>query len=112
MYVDCVAFCTSWFLFKKGVIRERWEKYKENEKNKREKKQEERERERKREREREKEKEQVTDKEKCLYSFLLLAPGSAQEQFAEIPNLSNKPTKVNWTLSWPSALEICGNALL
>jgi len=23
-------------------------------------------------------------------------------------NPENKPTKVNWTLSWPSALEICG----
>ena len=70
-------------------------------------------RKRKRERERKKkEKEQVKDKDKCLYSFLLLAPGSAQEQFAEIPNLSNKPTKVNWTLSWPSALEICGTAVL
>ena len=69
-------------------------------------------RKRKRERERKKEKEQVKDKEKRLYSFLLLAPGSAQEQFAEIPNLSNKPTKVNWTLSWPSALGICGTAVL
>jgi hypothetical protein len=27
-------------------------------------------------------------------------------------NSENKPTKVNWTLSWPSALEICGKTVL
>ena len=40
--------------------------------------------------------------------FLLLAPGSALEKFAAIVNPGHKPTKVNWTLSWPSALEMCG----
>jgi len=41
-------------------------------------------------------------------TFLLLTSGSALEKFAAIVNPENKPTKVNWTLSWPSALEICG----
>jgi len=44
--------------------------------------------------------------------FLLLAPGSPPEKFAGIPNLENKPTQVNWALSWSSALEICGKAVL
>ena len=44
--------------------------------------------------------------------FLLLAPGSALEKIAAIVNPENKPTKVNWALSWPSALEICGKAVL
>ena len=39
--------------------------------------------------------------------FLLLAPGSALEKFSAFANPANKPTKVNWTLSWPSAFEIC-----
>ena len=25
---------------------------------------------------------------------------------------ANKPTKVNWALSWPSALQICGKTVL
>ena len=41
------------------------------------------------------------------HTILLLAPGSALEKFAAPVNPENKPTKVNWTLSWPSALEIC-----
>ena len=49
---------------------------------------------------------------KGLYTFLLLAPGSALEQLAAIVNPENKPTKVNWTLSWSSALEICGKTVL
>jgi hypothetical protein len=36
-----------------------------------------------------------------------LAPGSALKKFAVIVNPEIKPTKVNWTLSWPSALEMC-----
>ena len=44
--------------------------------------------------------------------FLLLAPGSALEKIAAIVNPENKPTKVNWALSWPSALEICGKTVL
>ena len=44
--------------------------------------------------------------------FLLLAPGSALEKFAAIVNPGHKPTKVNWTLSWTSALEICGKTVL
>ena len=46
----------------------------------------------------------------CLWkrhTFFLLAPGSALEKFAAIVNPENKPAKVNWTPSWPSALEIC-----
>ena len=44
--------------------------------------------------------------------FLLLAPGSALEKFAAVVNRANKHTKVNWALSWPSALEICGKTVL
>ena len=44
--------------------------------------------------------------------FLLLAPGSALKNFAAIVNPGHKPTKVNWTLSWTSALEICGKIFL
>jgi hypothetical protein len=73
----------------------------------------ERERERKRERERERERERKGCFCKRLF-FLLLAPGSALEKPAAIVSLENKPTKVNWTLSWPwpSALEICGKTVL
>ena len=38
--------------------------------------------------------------------------GSALEKFAATVKPENKPTKVNWTLSWPSALEICGKTVL
>ena len=34
--------------------------------------------------------------------------GSALEKFAALVNLENRPTKVNWTVSWPSTLEISG----
>ena len=94
-----------------------------------------RETERKREREREKEKERERERKRereggrgrgrgrerererkgffCKrFFFLLLAPGSALENFAAIVNPENKPTKVNWALSWPSALEICGKTVL
>jgi hypothetical protein len=37
-----------------------------------------------------------------------LVPRSALEKFAAIVNPDGKPMKVNWTRSWPSALEICG----
>jgi hypothetical protein len=40
--------------------------------------------------------------------FLLLAPGSALEKFAAIVIPENKPAKVNWALSWPTAVENCG----
>ena len=45
-------------------------------------------------------------------TFLLLAPGSALEKFAAIVSPENKPIKVNWTLSWPSALQFCGKTVL
>ena len=38
--------------------------------------------------------------------FLLLAPGLALEKFAAFVNPENKLIKVNWTLSWPSAVEV------
>ena len=44
--------------------------------------------------------------------FLLLAPESALKKIAASANPENKITKVNWTLSWPSALEICGESVL
>jgi len=74
-----------------------------------------RERERIRERERKREREIERGRTGCFckrHFFLLLAPGSALEKFAAIVNPENKPTKVNWTLSWPSALEICGTTVL
>ena len=66
---------------------------------------------RERERERNREKERERERTGCFckrFFFLLLAPGSALEKFAALVNPENKPTKLNWTLSWPSALEICG----
>ena len=87
--------------FLKGVIRER-----------------DRERERKgRGRERERKKERERERKGCYCKrlfLLLLAPGSPPEKFAVIPNLGNKPRKVNWALSWSSALalEICGKTVL
>jgi hypothetical protein len=47
----------------------------------------------------------------CLWkrpTLLLLAPGSALEKFAAIVIPENKPAKVNWALSWPTAVENCG----
>jgi hypothetical protein len=43
-----------------------------------------------------------------MFCFLFSAPGSALEKNLAIVNLVNKPTKANWALSWPSALEISG----
>ena len=66
---------------------------------------------RERERERERKRERERERTGCFCKrrfFLFLAPGSALDKFAAIVNPENKPTKVNWTLSWPSALEICG----
>ena len=65
--------------------------------------------------EREEEEDKERERKGCFckrFFFLLLAPGSALEKFAAIVNPENKPTKVNWTLSWPSALEICGKTVL
>ena len=84
-HVDCVTFSTLSFFSMNNAIRER-ERKKKKEKRKRE-------------------------KNSCFCKrccFLLLVPGSVLEKFAAIVNPENKPTKVNWTLSWPSALEICG----
>jgi hypothetical protein len=89
--------------FLKGVIRER------DREREREGRGRERERERKKERERERERKGCYCKRLFL---LLLAPGSPPEKFAASVNLGNKPTKVNCTLSWSSALEICGQAVL
>jgi hypothetical protein len=50
----------------------------------------------------------------CIWkrpAFLLLAPGPALEKNAAIVNPENK-IKVNWTVSWPSALEISGEPVL
>ena len=112
-------------LFIQSVLREKKEKEKGKErkikrkrKTKRKKKRN-RKRKRKRNRERERKKEEEEgeqeDKEQniCkMFFFLLSAPGSALEKFAAIVNPESKPTKVKWTLSWPSALEICGKIVL
>ena len=72
---------------------------------------------RKRKRNRKKENKRIRERKNtgCFCKrrfFLLLAPGSALEKFAAIVNPGNEPTKVNWALSWPSVLEICGKAVL
>jgi hypothetical protein len=95
--------------FLKGVIRERDRE--------REREGRGRERERERERERKKERERERERKGCYCKrlfLLLLAPGSPPEKFAVIPNLGNQPRKVNWALSWSSALalEICGKTVL
>jgi hypothetical protein len=41
-------------------------------------------------------------------TFLLSALGSALENVAAIVNPENKPTKVNWIISWPSVFEMSG----
>ena len=66
---------------------------------------------RKEKREREKEREITGCFCKRFFCFLL-ATGSALEKFAAIVNPEDIPTKVNWTLSWPSALEMCGKTVL
>ena len=83
----------------------------EREKEKKEKRQRKEETERERERARDKNKE----RKGCFWqrpAFLLLVPGSALEKFAAIVSPENKPIKVNWTLSWPSALQFCGKTVL
>ena len=90
-HVDCVTFSTLNSFLMKHAVREG-------------------ERERERERERDRERERKGCFCKRLF-FLPLAPGSALEKFAAIVSPENKPTKVNWTLSWPSASEICGKKL-
>ena len=93
------------------------ERKREREREKEKEKEREREGEEEEEEEEEKQEEEEEDKEKekdmCeMLFFLLLAPGSALEKFAAIVNPEDKPTKVNWTFSWPSALEICGKTVL
>ena len=44
--------------------------------------------------------------------FLLLALGSALENVAALVNHENKPIKVNWIISWPSAFEMSGKCSL
>jgi len=111
-HVDCVTFSTYLSLFLiKHVIRETERK---RERAREKEKERERERERAREggrgrgRGRERERERKGCFCKRLF-FLLLAPGSALENFAAIVNPENKPTKVNWALSWPSDAQCLGN---
>ena len=47
-----------------------------------------------------------------LVIALVKGSGSALEIFAALVNPENTPTKVKWTLSWPSALKICGKTVL
>ena len=95
--------------------RKKKRKRKRKRRGKRERKRKKRERERIRERERTRERERERERTGCFCKrpfFILLAPGSALEKFAAIVKPENKPTKVNWTLSWPSALQICGKTVL
>jgi len=83
-HVDCVTFSTLGFFLMNHEMRER-------------------------ERERERET-QVAFVEG--FSFFSWLRGQLWKNFAAIVNPENKPTKVNWTLSWPSPLEICGKTVL
>jgi hypothetical protein len=47
---------------------------------------------------------------KCV--FFSLGPTITSEKFAAIVNPANKTTKVNWALSWPGALEMCGKVVV
>jgi hypothetical protein len=59
-------------------------------------------------RRRSRQRERKRERDGCKRLFcLLLAPRSPQEKFPAIPNLGNKPTKVNWTLSWSGGMKIC-----
>ena len=46
------------------------------------------------------------------FSFFSWLRDQLWKSFAAIMNPENKPTKVNWTLSWPSSLEMCGKTVL
>jgi len=48
--------------------------------------------------------------EKACFSSGL--PGAVLAQLAAIVSPANKPTKVKWGLSWSTALENCGKAVL
>ena len=131
-HVDCVTFSIISFVLRKSSKRKRKKKSKgtrerererETKRKKKRKRKIKRNREREREREREEKKEKEKEKRKrkrrerkgCFckrFFFLLLAPGSALKKFAAIVNPEIKPTKVNWTLSWPSALEMCEKTVL
>ena len=105
-HVDCVTFSTYLSLFLiKHVIRE-------TERKRERAREKEKERERERERGREGGRGRERERKGCFCKrlfFLLLAPGSALENFAAIVNPENKPTKVNWALSWPSDAQCLGN---
>jgi hypothetical protein len=66
---------------------------------------------RERERERERKREREIERKKHVFvkgvAFLWL-----QDQLWTIVNPENKPIKVNWTVSWPSALEFSGKPVL
>ena len=103
-HVDCVTFSNLNFPIKR-VIKER---------------------KREREREKEKEKEKEKDKEKGKgkgkgkekgkgkgkEKGRGRGRGSALEKFAAIVNPDDKPTKVNWTLSWPVPWNFVENLFL
>ena len=114
-HVDCATFSTLSFFLMNHVIRER-ERERKEKGNERKRKRGRGRRRRGRGRERERERKNKRKRKNRLLLkrlfFLLLAPGSALEKFAAVVNPENKPTKVNWALSWPSALKICGKTVL
>ena len=85
--------------------RERRKREEERKRNRKKKRNRKRKRKRNRERGRERKKKRKGKRQRKMNS------GSALEKNAAIVNLENKPTKVKWTLSWPSALEICGTTV-
>ena len=90
------------------------ERERETKRNKKRKIKRNRERKEKKEKEKEKRKRKRRERKGCFWkrpTFLLLAPGLALEKLAAIVNPANKPTRVNWALSWPSALEMCGKTI-
>ena len=108
--------------FMHGVTREREKgrereigRERDRERERKIKRQKEKERERERKRNRNRKRGIGREREGCFCKrlfFLLLAPGSPQGKNAVILNLGNKPTQVNWSLSWSSVLDICGKNVL
>ena len=123
-HVDCVTFSTL-IAFIQSVVRERQRKREREREKEKEREREGRGRGRGRRRgrgtgtgtesDREEEEEEEENKEKKHVkgvSFFTLGFRISSEKNAALVNPGNKPSKVNWALSWSSALEMCGKTVL
>ena len=85
-------------------------------KRRKKRKRKEKELEKEKQKEEEEEKEEDEEKEKVAFkkNACLSSLGFSDHlrKRSSIVNLGNKTTKANWTLSWSSAFEICGNTVL